>query len=113
VGDSCIGQFLGRSPVGKDGIWPCEPLREALEKVGTPRISNGMMTGVFNDRGATWRGKGGDQERALAQRYRTWSMQLATLYPFSSRLLENIAQMYQSDALWHDDRDKVRHRLEY
>ena len=32
MGDFCIGFLLSNSPEGDDGIWPFEPVRDALEK---------------------------------------------------------------------------------
>jgi hypothetical protein len=49
---------------------------------------------------------------ALAESYRTWSRQLANRYPFTSRMLNDMARMYDHDASWHDTDSKVRRRLE-
>jgi hypothetical protein len=66
VGDSVIGELLSKSGPGKDGIWPAEGLRDALEDVGTQKIADGMAIGLYNQRGAHWRDVGGKQERELA-----------------------------------------------
>jgi hypothetical protein len=111
--ESEIGQLLGRCPAGSDGVWPCEGVREAIEEVGTPGISTGMLIGVHNARGAQWRGEGGDQERALAARYRSWAAQLGMRYLFTTRLLETIASSYERDAESWDARSEIDHRLEH
>jgi hypothetical protein len=111
VGDRIVGQILGRSPKGKDGIWPNEVIREVLEDLGTSELARGISLGLYNSRGAVWRGEGGGQERALAETYRAWSRQLASQYPFTARMLNDIAGMYDNDAEWHDTRSKVRKRL--
>lgn len=111
IGDQCIGQFLGRCQPGKDGIWPHEAVRLALESVGTEQISRGMELGVYNSRGVVYRGHGGDQERALEIKYRAWADALAPKHPFTSRMLNNIADGYRRDAEWHDTDDNVRKRL--
>jgi addiction module HigA family antidote len=113
VGGHVVGEFLARSQAGKDGIWPCEPVREALEEVGTKDIADGMIIGAFNSRGAMFRGEGGNQERELATQYRQWSKALAMEYPFVSNLLEEIAKGYDSEAKWHDNRADVRRRVGY
>ena len=46
VPDLCIGQLLGRCQPGKDGIWPHEAVRIAIENVGTEQISRGMELAV-------------------------------------------------------------------
>jgi addiction module HigA family antidote len=112
IGESIVGQLLGRSPTGADGIWPSEAVRYVLEDFGTPELANGMRNGRHNALGAVWHGEGGGQERALAESYRTWSRQLSGRYPFTSRMLNDIAKMYDHEAEWHDTDSKVRRRLE-
>jgi hypothetical protein len=63
-------------------------------------------------RSTGWHGEGGDEERTLAESYRTWSRQLANRYPFISRMLNDMTRMYDHDASWHDTDSKVRRRLE-
>ena len=113
VGDHAIGELLSKCPTGVDGIWPCEPVRQALEDTGTKDIADGMAIGLYNSRGATWRGEGGEQERELAAKYRGWAKEVAFEFPFTSRLLERIARSYDRDAEWHDTDASVRKRLTY
>jgi hypothetical protein len=112
VRESIIGQLLGRCPAGQDGIWPTEAVREVLEDFGTPELAGGMRNGRYNARGAAYHGEGGDEERSLAETYRAWSRQLASRYPFTSRLLNDMVRMYEHDASWHDTNSQVRRRLE-
>lgn len=112
MGESIVGQLLGRSPLGEDGIWPPEAVRDVLEDLGTPELANGMRTGRYNGRGAVWRDPGGGQERTLAESYRTAARQLAGRYPFTARLLNDMAKMYEHEATWHDTDTQVRRRLE-
>lgn len=100
VGDHSIGELLSKCPAGNDGIWPCEPVRQALEVTGTQDIADGMAIGVHNARGAHWRGEGGSQERELCAKYRGWSKELAFDSPFTARLLEQIARSYEREAAW-------------
>ena len=111
IGDNVIGELLSKAKAGTDGIWPSEPVREALEEVGTDRMAEGMTVGLYNQRGAHFRGPGGDQERDLAAKYRGWSRQLAFDSPFTSQLLERIAKGYDFDAEWHDTDANVRKRI--
>lgn len=39
----------------------------------TEHIGRGLHTALFNSRGVTWRGHGGDQERELATKYAHWA----------------------------------------
>jgi addiction module HigA family antidote len=111
IGDQRIGQLLGRCQPGKDGMWPHEAVRLALESTGTEEISRGMELAVYNSRGAVWRGHGGDQERELERKYRAWADALAPKHPFTARMLNNIADGYRRDAEWHDTDENVRRRL--
>ena len=113
VGDSIIGQLFARAPAGDDGMWPNEAVREVLEDFGTAEIASGMMTGKYNSRGAVWRGEGGGQERELARTYRASSARLGSRYPFTARMLEGLASMYDRDAEWHDTESKARKRLQH
>ncbi len=113
VGDQMIGQLLSHCPPGEDGIWPCESVREAIEDIGSQEIGIGMSIGIRNARGAFWRGEDEPQERALAERYRNWSRELTFEYPFTARLLEQIAVSYDHQATWWENQEGVRQRLEY
>jgi hypothetical protein len=55
IGDQKIGQVLAACPVGSDGVWPCEAVREALEEIRSDDIAVGMAVGVSNSRGAHMR----------------------------------------------------------
>ena len=74
-------------------------------------MAEGMAIGLYNQRGAQWRGEGPSQERDLATKFRNWSQQVAFDAPFTSRLLEQIARTYDHDAEWHDTDASLRKRL--
>jgi hypothetical protein len=86
-------------------------VREVLEDVASPEIAIGMGVAEYNSRGVHPRGEGGDDERALASKYRTWSRQLAFDYPYVANLLEQIAKNYDHDAAREDSDSAVRRRL--
>ena len=112
IGDQTIGQILAAAPVGDDGVWPCEPVREVLEEIGSPDIAKGMNLGVYNSRGVHWRREGGSQERELAEKYRDWSRHLTFEYPYVANLVEQIATGYDDHAVREDSEAAVRKRLE-
>jgi hypothetical protein len=41
IADLCIGKMLANASVGKDGIWPCEPVREVMEEI--PYVSSKLL----------------------------------------------------------------------
>jgi hypothetical protein len=111
IGDYCIGQILAHCPPGSDNIWPCEAVRDALEEIRSKNIADSVAVGVYNSRGAHVCAPGGSEERAIAAKYRAWSLKLAFEYPYVSRLLEEIAKEYDNQAGWNDTEEAVRRRL--
>ena len=106
IGDEYIGHLLAKSPDGADGLWPCEPVREVLELLGpgAQHIGNGFDSGTFNLRGVTMRDPfaGGNQERALADKYQQQASMMSSKWPHTAALLQRIVGDYQHEAQWHD-----------
>jgi addiction module HigA family antidote len=110
--DLRIGKLLAHAPIGKDGVWPCEAVRRVMEEVQSDSIMRGAHSGVYNLRGAHWRGEGGDQERALAEKYRKWGQALQLSHPYvSAKLLMQLANMYEYEANREDMEAGIRRRL--
>src|SRR5262249_5527256 len=110
IGDEQIGQVLSTAPEGTDGVWPAEPVRDLIETIGSTRIEAGIHLGAVNSRGVTTRGvfDGGDQERALAARYRQWAVQTAGRWRRTSRVLRGLADSYELEAQREDERAEIR-----
>ncbi len=111
LGDQYIGQLLSRAPADANGLWPCRSICEVMETVSAEHIARGFHIGVNNARGVHWRGEGGDQERELAAKYRSWAQQLDFEFPYVSSVLERVAAGYDHDAKREDSRANVRQRL--
>jgi hypothetical protein len=112
IADICIGKVLSHAPVGKDSVWPCEPVRDVMEDIQSEPMMRGAHTGVYNFRGVHTRGEGGDQERDLANKYRKWGLALQISHPFvSSKLLMALAKTYDHEASREDTRASIRRRL--
>ena len=113
VGDLRIGELLSRARPDDDGRWPCRAVCEAMERVSCDGIDEGFIVGAFNARGVVTRqaGEGGDQERALAAKYRGWAQQIAYEYPHVGSILERIAEGYDHDAARQDTDANLRRRL--
>ncbi|MHC2894851.1 hypothetical protein ACVIU4_006005 [Bradyrhizobium barranii subsp. barranii] len=112
IADNCVGKVLSGAPTGKDGVWPCEPVRDVMEDIQSEAMMRGAHTGVYNSRGVHGRGEGGDQERNLAEKYRKWGLALQTSHPFvSSQLLMVIAKTYDHQATREDTAARIRRRL--
>lgn len=112
VADLCIGKLLSHAPVGEDDVWPCESVRDVIDDIQSESMTEGARTGVYNSRGAHWRGEGGDQERELAEKYRKWSEELQFSHPFvASKLLMGLAKTYDREASREDTEAGIRRRL--
>lgn len=112
IADVCIGKLLSHASAGNDGVWPCEPVREVMEDVHSKAMMDGARTGLYNSRGATWRGEGGNQERELAEKYRAWGNALQYSHPFvASELLMGMAATYEQEAVQEDTRAGIGRRL--
>ena len=112
VADSCIGELLSHSPVGADGIWPCEAVRQVMDDMQSEPLMRGAHTGVYNSRGAHWRGEGGDQERELAAKYRAWAKALQSSHPYvASVLLTGLVRTYEAEANREDIEAGIRRRM--
>jgi hypothetical protein len=71
VGDQAVGEILSGAVPGPDEIWPPGAVRDLIEELKSQPLEEGLELGVMNSRGITTRGAyaGGDQERALVERY--------------------------------------------
>jgi addiction module HigA family antidote len=112
IADICIGKLLSHAPVGEDGAWPSEPVRRVLEETRSESMMRGAHTGVYNSRGVHSGGRGGDQERVLADKYRKWGEAIRFSHPYvSSKLLMELARTYDREADREDTEAGLRRRL--
>ena len=104
IGDEQIGQILANAPIGEDGIWPCEPVRDLLDDLSSPNIGAGFTIGKRNLRGVTQRGvfDGGKQEQSLTDIHREDAARIAARWPFTANLLRNLSDSYESEGRVHD-----------
>ncbi|MBI7042668.1 hypothetical protein JET83_05265 [Pseudomonas aeruginosa] len=102
---SQIGVILSASPVGADGIWPAEAVREVIEQFEDKTLLDGFLVGQIDRRGVTTRllGDGGALERAEMAKFRKWAEALESEYPATAAALEKIARRYEAEASHHDD----------
>ncbi len=98
--DDYLKKALASSPVGVDGAWPHEAIRDVLEHYNSKALADGFVVGKCNLRGVTSRspGDGGEQERELVAQYQAWQRTLSARYPQTSASLGRLAEYYPSDA---------------
>jgi len=103
--DGLIGEILSYSPESPDGTWPCVEVRGVIEEMQSESIEDGIQIGKYNQRGAVYRGKGGQQEWILAQEYRTYAEKVRIQWPRSAHMLQAIAETYEREAEDWDKRE--------
>ncbi|MNT55867.1 hypothetical protein D3C72_1931360 [compost metagenome] len=113
VGDVTLGQVFAYAPTGADGIWPHPAVREVIESVQSRELESGFRTGIFNSRGVFSKslGEGGEQERALAAKYRGYADALLGSAPRTAGALRRVAEGYQRNALQEDQEAELREDL--
>ena len=92
------------SPVGNDGIWPHEAVRNIIEKIKSPQLDLAIRIGKQNARGMTSRSPwdGCKQERELATKYYGDAKKIELTYPRTAEILRSIARDYDNDARRQD-----------
>ena len=112
IADVCLGKLLSAAPPGKDGLWPCEPVRQVMEEVHSKKMMEGAHIGVYNSRGMTWHEVDSDQERLRAERYFAWANEIQCSHPFvASQLLMSLVKTYEHEANRIDNEASIRRRL--
>ncbi len=108
--DLRIGRVLGMSakPAGK--VWPPIAIREILESAGSETLEGAFVSGAYSSRGMITRDlrEGGRKERTLSDRYRDHAKAMASEYPVTARLLNEIADIYDGRAKREDDEVEER-----
>ncbi len=91
--ESVLGTILGKSSSGKDGIFPHEFVRLALEKYSDEVLTRNVAIGWLNSRG--WRSvTDGLSEKKEELHYREYARSLELEYPQTAKLLLSIADDY-------------------
>jgi hypothetical protein len=112
VADISLGKLLSHCPEGRDGVWPNELVRDAMETLRSDEVMDGAHTGKYNSRGVHGGGKGGEKERALAGQFKRWANSLRVSHRFvASKLLDGLARTYDGEADRNDVRATLSRRL--
>ncbi|WCK53439.1 hypothetical protein PP175_19110 [Aneurinibacillus sp. Ricciae_BoGa-3] len=113
-GANHIGNVLSTSPVGSDGAWPHEAVRDVLEEFANKHLETGFKIGVYNSRGIFSKSlrEGGAQERELAERYNSYAITIGARWIRTSALLRSISDNYSREARQEDIRAELREDLD-
>jgi transcriptional regulator with XRE-family HTH domain len=100
-----IGNMLSASPMGADGNWPAEAVRNVIDLFRSKPMIKGFWIGKSNRRGVTTRmpRDGGKLERHEALKYRNWAKAIAFEYPHTAKALDVLADSYEDQARQHDE----------
>ena len=93
VCDSTLGQIFAHAPADSDGVWPCKPVCDILNRPEMDGLRRGFLFGVRNKRGTFSKAfdEGGEQERKLAEKYRGYARALENSHVYVADALEEIA----------------------
>jgi transcriptional regulator with XRE-family HTH domain len=105
IADSRIGNMLSASPVGIDGNWPAEAVRDVIDLFRSRSMIDGFQIGRSNRRGVTVRmpGDGGTLERQEMEKYRNWALAIAYEHPHTAKALDALADRYEYEAQRQDE----------
>ena len=96
--DINIGRVFAHAPAEADGAWPCIPVRDAIETIGTDAVMGSFSNTIDNNRG-WYNGSGGSEENILASKYRSFAEGYAIEWPKTSEALTAVANLYARKAL--------------
>jgi hypothetical protein len=110
VCDIKIGEVLAHAPSDEEGVKPCVPVREIIEACESNEIVRGFTMGLYNLRGAEWKGlyEGGQQERELADKYGSYAKACEAEWPRTAAALRSLAQTYLHEAEVADAEARMR-----
>ena len=97
--------MLAAAPADQNGVWPIAAVRDVIEITRSRDLETGLIIGVDNGRGITWRGvfDGGVQERESAQHYRKCAEATALEWPRTSAVLDRLARNYEEEGRSNDE----------
>lgn len=105
----CLGHLLSYSPVGEDGIFPHEAVRDCIEKLHNEKLVNGFIVGKENQRGVH-SVTGGLAEKEIAEKYKSNANALRIMYPQTAAVLDKLSESYRAESLYEQKRELLDYR---
>ena len=103
---STLGSIMGKSGLGKDGVFPHEHIRIALERYSNIDLTRDVALGWLNSRGARFV-QDGLNEKKMELQYREFARSLELEYPQTAKVLSIIAD----DFRWEAKNDRLDSEL--
>lgn len=92
-----LGRIFAYSPIGEDGYYPHESIRDAIQEYGDQSLENEYVISVFNQRGV-FSPTGGVAERELAKKYKKNADAVRVRYPKVANIYDRLSESYLYDA---------------
>lgn len=108
--EAALGYLLVHAPECSDSAWPPDYICEVLEPLGRQALREQFAIGKRNLRGVVGRAynEGGNKERNLAQKYRSYQEQLKIKFPNVATMLGKMAVCYEGQAKREDQDAELR-----
>ncbi|MBR3355507.1 MAG: hypothetical protein IKG47_09185 [Oscillospiraceae bacterium] len=94
---STLGSIMGRSSLGKDGIFPHDTIRTALEKYSDDDLTRYVASGWFNALGVRIV-QDGLTEKKMELQYREYARENELNFPQTAKILSMIADFYRMES---------------
>ena len=92
-----VGRLFAFSPQGKDGYYPCEAVREAIEKYADDSLATEYRVTLFNERGV-FTPTEGRAEKAIAEKHRSTADYFKINYPKTAEIYYGMYRHYMAEA---------------
>ena len=107
--ENCLGNLLSHAPLGSDGIFPHEMVREYFENGASTVVVNGFLVGKYNQRGVHTV-TAGAQEKEIAVKYRSDADSIRLDYPRTASILDELADSYLQESTYERKRELIDYR---
>ena len=98
-----MGRLLANSPVGEDGYYPCEAVRDMLEEYADETMIDEYVNAIYYGRGI-YTPTEGREEKNMAGRYKENADYLSTRYPKAAEIYYKLYDVYCDEAKWQRER---------
>ena len=92
-----LGRLFAYSPIGEDGYYPCEAVREIIEKYADESMLGEYEREMFNER-EIYIPSAGKEERKIADVYRQTAEHLYIRYPKTAEVFNRLGKNYIHDS---------------
>lgn len=94
---SLLGRLFAYSPIGKDGYYPHESIREIIEELADESLRNSYEIAEHNKRGV-YSPDAGKTEKEMALRYKENADGIRIVYSESAKIYDNLCKSYNNES---------------